>query len=66
MANQRPSRLAPSDLEEAPGPAFVGTRRWGVAVAVTVAIIVALAWFDGGEQALRPIAEDVPVPAAGA
>jgi len=33
----------------------------GLAVVVP-AILLALAWFDGGEKALRPIAEPVTLP----
>jgi hypothetical protein len=36
-------------------------RKWALAV-LALAGLLALAWFDGGEQALRPIAEDVALP----
>ena len=61
MANLRRSR---SSLEEASAPAVPAARKWAVAAAVLAALL-ALAWFDGGEQALRPIAEDVALPGQG-
>lgn len=39
------------------------SRRWQIA-AVVVAAILALAWFDGGEEPIRPITQDVTLPEA--
>jgi hypothetical protein len=61
MANQRRSR---SSLEEARAPAAPAARKWALAAAVLAALL-GLAWFDGGEKALRPIAEDVALPGQG-
>lgn len=35
-----------------------GLRRWQVAALVVLAILV-LAWFDGGEEPIRPITQNV-------
>jgi hypothetical protein len=64
MANLRPRRLSPSDLDTAltrPPRA----RRWPLVVAAVVAGLAVLAWFDGGEEPLRPIAQDVALPGQG-
>lgn len=37
-------------------------RRIGLAVALLVVAVLALAWFDGGREPLRPIAEPVKLP----
>lgn len=39
-------------------------RRWPLVLAVAAVVLLALAWFDGGEEALHPIAEDVALPEA--
>ena len=49
--------------EPAPRPR-IGLRRVGLALAA-VAVLAALAWIDGGEEPLRPIAETVALPGAG-
>ena len=41
-----------------------GLRRWHV-LALVLLGIVALAWFDGGEEPIRPITQDVTLPEAG-
>jgi hypothetical protein len=60
MANLRRSQtgLQPD------APAASTGRKWALAAAV-LAGLLALAWFDGGETALRPIAEDVALPGQG-
>lgn len=57
MANLRRSQtgLQPD------APAAPARRKW-VLAATVLAALLALAWFDGGETALRPIAEDVALP----
>lgn len=57
MAKQRPSRLSPTGLQEAPVRAQ--PRRWPIIAIAVVASVLALAWMDGGEEPLHPIAEDV-------
>jgi hypothetical protein len=37
-------------------------RRWWPVAAALLAALLVLAWIDGGEEPLRPIAEDVPLP----
>ena len=62
MANLRRTRLVQSDLLDAPAPTRPGGRRWPLALAGLAAAMLALAWFDGGEEPLHPIAQDVAVP----
>lgn len=57
MAKQRPSRLSPTGLQEAPERAR--PRRWPIVVIAVLAAGLALAWMDGGEEPLHPIAQDV-------
>ncbi|MFO6447085.1 hypothetical protein ACLBKU_08050 [Erythrobacter sp. NE805] len=67
MANPRPPRLSPTGLAEAPAPRVPPARRKltiGLMVAVPV-LLLAIAWFDGGEEALHPIAEPVVLPEQG-
>lgn len=44
------------------GRAWLRGRGW-VWPAIIVAVL-ALAWFDGGEEPIHPIAQDIPVPEA--
>lgn len=62
MRNSRPSRLSPTSLQEAPAPSVPAGRRWMVIAGLVVAALLALAWFDGGEEPLHPIADDVALP----
>lgn len=62
MANLRQSRLSPPGLETVPVPRV---RRWPWVVGGAVVLLMALAWFDGGEEPLHPIAEDVALPEPG-
>ncbi|UYV14589.1 hypothetical protein [Porphyrobacter sp. ULC335] len=62
MANLRRQRLSPSGLQEAPAPR---TRRWPWVAGVVAVLLLALAWFEGGEEPLHPIAEDVALPEQG-
>jgi ferric-dicitrate binding protein FerR (iron transport regulator) len=66
MANPRAQRLSPRGLGRAPAPAATPTRRWpALALGVLGALaLLAIAWFDGGERALRPIAQPVALPVA--
>ncbi|MCM0000750.1 MAG: hypothetical protein NBV68_15335 [Erythrobacter sp.] len=59
MANLRQERLTPGGFEQS--PARRG-RRWPWVAGLAALCLVALAWFDGGEEPLRPIAEDVTLP----
>jgi hypothetical protein len=65
MANLRRPRRSPSGLEQADGPPRIAGRTWLPAAAFVIGGLLALAWLDGGEQALRPIAEDVTLPGQG-
>jgi hypothetical protein len=40
------------------------SRRWVMTGAVVVALLAVLAWIDGGEKALRPIAQEIELPEA--
>ena len=62
MRNSRSSRLSPTSLQEAPAPSVPAGRGWMVFAGLAVAALLALAWFDGGEEPLRPIADDVALP----
>jgi hypothetical protein len=62
MPNAPRSRRSETGLQEADGPPRIAGRTWLPAAAFVIGGLLALAWFDGGEQALRPIAEDVALP----
>jgi hypothetical protein len=62
MAKLRPSRLSPTGLQDADAPPRVAGRGWLPAVAFLVGGLLVLAWFDGGEEPLHPIAENVVLP----
>ena len=62
MANLRRSRLVQSGLLDAPVPTRSGGRRWPLVLGVVVAVLLALAWFDGGEEPLHPIVQDIALP----
>ncbi len=67
MANLRSSRLSPTGLSDGPVPATQPARRKlmiGLGVLVLV-VLLALAWFDGGEEAMHAIAEPVALPGQG-
>lgn len=67
MANPRPSRLSPTGLADGPAPATPPARRKlmiGLGVMVPF-VLLALAWFDGGEEAMHLIAEPVDLPEQG-
>lgn len=62
MANLRQERLTPGGFEQPPPERGMWRgRRWPW-VAGALVVVLALAWFDGGEESLRPIAEDVALP----
>ncbi len=64
MRTPRPSRLSPTGLSDGPAPAVPPARRKltiGLAV-LAVVVLLMLAWFDGGEEAIHPIAEPVALP----
>ena len=62
MANPRPSPLSSSGLQDAPARRIPGSVRWAMIAGIITAGLLALAWFDGGEEPLHPIAEAVPLP----
>lgn len=59
MANSPRQPLSPTGLEQAPIPR---ARRWPWVAAVAALVLLMLAWFEGGEEPLRPIAEDIALP----
>lgn len=63
--SRRLSRLSPTGLEQAPAPSAPTGRRRIVIAGVVAALLLTLAWFDGGEEPLHPIAEDVMLPEQG-
>ena len=42
----------------------IASNRWrnGLILAMIVAGILALAWFDGGEEPIRPISQEITLP----
>jgi len=66
MSNLRRSRLVQLDPPDASAPPRPDGRRWALALALAglAAALLALAWFDGGEEPLHPIAQAVAVPGA--
>ena len=67
MANPHPSRISPTGLADSPAPAVPPARRKlmiGLGVLVPV-VLLTLAWFDGGEEAIHAIAEPVVLPEQG-
>jgi hypothetical protein len=64
MANlSRPSPVRQIlSREPSPGPT-ARQRRIGLVLAI-VALLAGLAWFDGGEEALHPIAQEIVLPGA--
>lgn len=38
------------------------TRRRGLILAMVMLAVIVLAWFDGGEEPLHPISQDIAVP----
>lgn len=67
MANQLRSRLTQSGIPEAPPPPRGSGGGRGRLLAVggaVLAALLALAWYDGGEEPLRPIAQDIQLPEA--
>ena len=65
MAKLRPPYLSVIGLEEADAKPRLSGRAWWPAMALVAGGLLALAWFDGGEEPIRPIAEDVPLPEQG-
>jgi hypothetical protein len=62
MANLRQPRLTPSGFEQAP---MQRGRRWPLLAGAVALALIAIAWFDGGEEPLHPIAQDVALPEQG-
>jgi hypothetical protein len=61
MANPRRTLRTSPGLQQASVRQTGRARRW-VLAGLLVAAALALAWFDGGEKPLRPIAEPVALP----
>lgn len=40
----------------------MGNRRVGLIVIGVLVLVLALAWFDGGEEPLRPITQEITLP----
>ncbi|WP_211277388.1 hypothetical protein [Erythrobacter donghaensis] len=63
MRNLRRTSLSPTGLGETRGPAVsAGRRRWLLVALLAAVALLVLAWFDGGEEPLHPIAQDVALP----
>jgi hypothetical protein len=60
--SRRLSQLSPTGLQAAHEPSAPAGRRRLVMAGVVAAALLALAWFDGGEEPLHPIAQDVALP----
>lgn len=65
MANlSRPTPARQILSREPVRPVALPARRTVIGVVVALALL-ALAWFDGGEEALHPIAQEIVLPGAG-
>lgn len=64
MPNLRAPRLSANGLGRTSAPRVPPARRKLLVVVgvLTPVLLLALAWFDGGETALRPIAQPVALP----
>lgn len=62
MANLRSPHRLRQGLTIAPVEAPRARRRWPLFAALAVAALLVLAWAEGGESPLRPIAEPVQLP----
>lgn len=67
MSNLRTSRLSPTGLADGAAPTTPPARRkMMIALGVLVPVVLlALAWFDGGEEAIHAIAEPIVLPVQG-
>ncbi|MFM7377221.1 MAG: hypothetical protein ACKO1O_03680 [Erythrobacter sp.] len=59
----RQERLTPGGFEQASPRS--GLRRWPWVAGLAALALIGLAWFDGGEESLHPIAEGVTLPEQG-
>lgn len=62
MANQRSPHRLRQGLTVSPPSSPPSRRRWMVIGGAFCALLLALAWFQGGETPLRPIVEPVQLP----
>lgn len=62
MASLRRSRIVQSGLQDQLRPRGTERRRGIAVAAVIAAALLVLAWYEGGEEPLRPIAEPVVLP----
>lgn len=65
MANPRRSNTAPSGLSAPPSLPPLWRRRRSLLIAAAVLGLVLVAYIDGGEKPLRPIAAPVTLPEQG-
>jgi len=63
--SRRLSRLSPTGLHQAQVPPPPAGRHRIIIAGMAAAVLLGLAWFDGGEEPLHPIAEDVALPEQG-
>jgi hypothetical protein len=62
MANQRSPHRLRQGLTLAPDESPRPRRRWPVILGVVAVLMLGLAWAEGGEAPLRPIADPVQLP----
>lgn len=62
MARQHRSQARLQFREARAGKMALGNRRFGLIFGLIAVAVLALAWFDGGEEPIRPIRQDIPVP----
>ena len=62
MANLRPPHSSLQGMSQPSSPERRSLQRWPLIVGAAVIALLAVAWIDGGEEPVHPIAEPVVLP----
>lgn len=62
MANLRRPHSSLQGMSQASQPAQRSSRRWPVIVGALILALLVVAWIEGGEVPVRPIAEPIILP----